>query len=68
MATFAPGGPEQCSGLPVARYAPEDLVQAVDEGFTCLAVRRETHITPGGTTQPFSWVALRACASSPSEP
>jgi 2-polyprenyl-3-methyl-5-hydroxy-6-metoxy-1,4-benzoquinol methylase len=25
VATFAPDGPEQCSGLPVARYEPEEL-------------------------------------------
>jgi len=59
MATFAPEGPERCSGLPVVRYGPEGIVDALGEGFVCLATRREEHTTPSGTTQPFSWVALR---------
>ncbi|TMK42984.1 MAG: class I SAM-dependent methyltransferase [Actinobacteria bacterium] len=60
MATFAPDGPERCSGLPVARYRPQDLVDALGEGFTCLGSWREDHPTPGGATQPFTWVALRS--------
>jgi SAM-dependent methyltransferase len=26
LSTFAPDGPERCSGLPVARYSPDELV------------------------------------------
>ena len=60
MATFAPDGPERCSGLPVTRYAPQDLLDVLGEGFTCLGSWREDHPTPGGAMQPFTWVALRS--------
>jgi len=59
MAAFAPDGPERCSGLPVARYGPKGLVDALGQDFTCLGSWREDHATPGGATQPFTWVALR---------
>jgi hypothetical protein len=59
MATFAADGPERCSGLPVARYSPEGIVDALGAGFECLDCRREDHATPSGTTQPFSWASLR---------
>ena len=29
MGTFAPGGPEYCSGLPVARYSGDELAKAL---------------------------------------
>lgn len=62
MGTFASDGPDQCSGLPVARYSPEELAGAIGADFDILAVRREVHTTPTGAVQPFSWVAgwLRA--------
>ena len=56
MATFATDGPDRCSGLPVARYDAIDLEQLL-EGFTLVEARREQHTTPGGLTQPFTWVA-----------
>jgi SAM-dependent methyltransferase len=59
MATFAPDGPERCSGLPVARYSAEGIVDALGPGFECLDCRREEHVTPSGTTQAFSWASLR---------
>jgi SAM-dependent methyltransferase len=68
MATFAPDGPEGCSDLPVARYGPQDLVDVLGEGFTCLGSWREDHATPGGATQPFTWVALRGPLVAPSCP
>ena len=60
LATFAEDGPEYCSGLPVARYSAVDLGSVLGEGFALVETRREVHITPGGTTQPFTWVAARA--------
>jgi hypothetical protein len=59
MATFAADGPERCSGLPVARYRPQELVDVLGEGFTRLGSWREDHPTPGGATQPFTWIAAR---------
>jgi len=60
MATFAEDGPENCSGLPVARYSAEDLGSALGEHFEVLETRREMHLTPGGIHQPFTWIAARA--------
>ena len=60
IATFSPEGPSRCSGLPVARYSPEDLAAAAGEQFELVAHRHEEHATPEGSTQPFTWVALRA--------
>jgi hypothetical protein len=57
MATFAGDGPEYCSGLPVARYSTEDLVERLGRRFSLMFSRRELHSTPGGTVQPFTWVA-----------
>jgi SAM-dependent methyltransferase len=56
IATFASDGPERCSGLPVARYDAIDLEQLLD-GFTVIESSREEHVTPGGTVQPFTWIA-----------
>lgn len=56
IATFASDGPERCSGLPVARYDATDLERLLD-GFTVVESRREEHMTPGGTVQPFTWIA-----------
>jgi SAM-dependent methyltransferase len=59
IATFAPDGPQQCSGLPVARYGPDDLSRVLGDRVDVLATRREEHVTPGGTIQPFTWIAGR---------
>ena len=56
IATFAPDGPEQCSGLPVIRYSPDDLLIELGDGFHEVASGRAIHTTPNGSTQPFSWV------------
>lgn len=60
IATFAPHGPEQCSGLPVSRYDRDGLAAVITtaiHGATILTARDEVHPTPGGTTQPFTWIA-----------
>lgn len=59
LGAFAEDGPEQCSGLPVARYTPEGLAEALGEGFTPVATRRAEHHTPWDAVQPFTWVVLR---------
>jgi len=59
LATFAPDGPDSCSGLPVARYGPDELADLLD-GFDVLEVRRHIHHTPSGAEQPFTFVAARA--------
>ncbi len=59
VATFAPDGPEVCSGLPVARYSSDDLSHSLGPMFEPLETRREVHTTPRGSAQPFTWVAGR---------
>lgn len=58
-ATFAPDGPEQCSRLPVRRYAADELVATLGHDLTLVAARAEVHVTPSGTAQPFTWVLAR---------
>ena len=59
MATFAPDGPDHCSGLPTARYDATDLAAVFGPGFDLVHTEREEHVTPGGGVQPFTWVVLR---------
>lgn len=63
VATFAPDGPDHCSGLPVARYSTDDLAGVLGDGFTLVDSRREEHATPAGAIQPFTWIALRRSPS-----
>lgn len=59
LGTFAPDGPESCSGLPVVRYSASDLAELLGAEFDVLDSRREEHITPSGAIQPFTWVAAQ---------
>ena len=56
---FAPDGPQHCSGLPVARYSPAQLARQAGAKWLLISQDREEHITPAGTIQPFTWIALR---------
>jgi len=57
LGTFAPDGPEQCSGLPVTRYSAADLVHFLAPTFAVIEDRHELHTTPSGSMQAFTWVA-----------
>jgi hypothetical protein len=59
MATFAPDGPQRCSGLPVTRYSADELGAALGSGFQVVEHRREVHRTPAGAVQPFTWIGAR---------
>jgi trans-aconitate methyltransferase len=59
IATFAPDGPEVCSGLPVRRYSAEELVALLGDDFELQRDFREQHTTPHGLRQPFTWIAGR---------
>ena len=59
VSTFAPDGPETCSGLPVRRYDGDALAAELGEGWMRVASEREVHRTPWGAEQPFQYVALR---------
>jgi hypothetical protein len=56
---FAPDGPRQCSGLPVARYSSLDLSDQLGTQWTLIGHAREEHLTPASAIQPFTWTALR---------
>jgi trans-aconitate methyltransferase len=59
IATFAPDGPEMCSGLPVQRWSSEDLAQRFESHFEFVRSERHEHTTPWGSNQPFTFVLLR---------
>ncbi len=59
MGTFAPDGPDHCSGLPVARYGPGALAAEIGAGFRPERSAHETHVTPTGSLQTFTWVLMR---------
>lgn len=58
IGTFAPDGPEQCSGLPVIRYDAEALAAQFTPEWEIVADTREEHTTPSGVRQPFTWTVL----------
>ncbi len=51
VATFAPDGPEKCSGLPVCRYSPEELEATLGCAFRIVACNHHNHLTPSAKTQ-----------------
>ena len=59
IATFAPDGPDHCSGLPVARYSADDLTALLGDAFAVIGTSRQEHTTPAGAPQPFTWLAAR---------
>jgi SAM-dependent methyltransferase len=59
VATFGPGGPLQCSGLDVMRYAPDVLHAEFGAGFRLLAHETEIHQTPAGKAQEFVYCYCR---------
>ncbi|MDD7941029.1 class I SAM-dependent methyltransferase [Actinomycetospora lutea] len=63
VATFAPDGPAQCSGLRVRRYDADTLAAQFAPGFVPVLARAQSHHTPWGAVQPFTWLALRRSTS-----
>jgi ubiquinone/menaquinone biosynthesis C-methylase UbiE len=59
VATFAPDGPERCSGLEVVRYNSESLHSEFGHGFDLVDSTDETHHTPFGTEQKFLYCYCR---------
>ena len=62
IGTFAPDGPEQCSGLPVQRSSADDLATLMGPSWRERERRRHVHRTPWATEQAFAWVALERLA------
>jgi SAM-dependent methyltransferase len=59
LATFAPDGPAQCSGLPVRRYDAAGLSAELGASFTLERWGRNSHRTPAGCIMPFTYAAFR---------
>ena len=55
IATFAPDGPEKCSGLPVRRYSAQSLAAELGASLELLKGVTETHSTPWGKPQTFQY-------------
>jgi SAM-dependent methyltransferase len=56
IAAFGPGGPLQCSGLDVTRYAPEALHAEFGAAFRLIGHETEVHRTPQGKDQEFLYM------------
>ena len=59
IATFAPDGPEKCSGLPVKRHDSASLAAELGRDFELIETRSETHHTPWNSTQAFQFSRFR---------
>lgn len=55
IGTFAPHGPEKCSGLPVMRHDAASLKGELGDGFTLQETLPHEHLTPGGSVQHFQF-------------
>jgi len=58
IGTFALDGPERCSGLPVRRYDAAGIAAELGDGFRLVETVLESHRTPAGTVQKFSYSRL----------
>ena len=63
ISTFAQDGPAMCSGLPVVRYAPDDLAAELERraagAVTRVSASTHLHRTPGGAGQRFQTSVFR---------
>jgi SAM-dependent methyltransferase len=55
IGTFAPDGPERCSGLPVVRYDAAALAAELGPAFRLVETLAEDHRTPSGKIQRFQY-------------
>lgn len=59
IGTFAPDGPEKCSGLPIVRHDSGSLTRLLGDGFVLVDARRHDHATPWGAVQRFQFSTFR---------
>ncbi|MCE4226499.1 class I SAM-dependent methyltransferase [Methylobacterium sp. C25] len=62
IGTFAPDGPERCSGLPVVRYDADTLARTLGAPFVRVRTQRHEHTTPSGAIQAFQFSVFRRVA------
>lgn len=63
IATFAPDGPDRCSGRPVRRHDAAGLATLLGPEFRLAEEFRQEHLTPGGAVQRFQWARFVRLAS-----
>jgi SAM-dependent methyltransferase len=59
IATFAPDGPEKCSGLPVVRHDGSSVAAVLGSDFKLERELRHEHHTPWGSVQRFQFSVFR---------
>lgn len=59
IGTFAPDGPERCSGLPVSRHDATSLMAVFGRDFRLVKSLCHDHKTPGGAVQRFHFGLLQ---------
>jgi SAM-dependent methyltransferase len=59
VGTFGPEGPQECSGLPVARYDAEALHHEFGGSFRRVGSSTSVHTTPWGSAQQFVYCLCR---------
>ena len=64
IGTFAPDGPERCSGLQVVRHDAASLSEMLGSEFDLIESRPYSHRTPTGATQRFQFSRLRRAMTS----
>lgn len=57
--TFAPDGPDKCSGLPVVRHDAASISGILGPAFALERHRRHDHATPWGSIQRFQFSSFR---------
>ena len=59
LGTFAPDGPEKCSGLPVCRHDSATISHVLGDGYELVEALAHDHVTPAGRIQHFSYSVFR---------
>lgn len=59
IGTFAPDGPDRCSGLPIVRHDATTLTAILGNDFVMIDTRRHDHATPWGAVQRFQFSTFR---------
>jgi len=65
IGTFAPDGPERCSGLQILRHDAATLAKTLGSDFVLIDTRRHEHATPWGAIQRFQFSTFRRTPSRP---
>jgi hypothetical protein len=62
IGVFSERGPTMCAGLPVVRYANEDIESLLGSDFAVLRQSEQQHVRPDGDTQSYLWTVARRIA------